>query len=127
MRRPGPTLRLLLALLFGLACHGSPAPRPTAGPAADVPLTIVNHNWQDITILIVHDGVTERIGLAVSASKTDFILPWRDFASHGTVSLIADPVGDPNRYYSDNLLVQAGQQIVWTLETDLYRSSIGVY
>jgi hypothetical protein len=126
MRRSRLTLAIVLAVV-GLACHGSPQPRPTAGPAADVPLTVVNHNWQDVTILIVHDGVTERIGLAVSASDANFILPWRYFASRSTVYLIADPVGDPSQYNSDNLLVQPGQQIVWTLETDLYRSSIGVY
>jgi hypothetical protein len=125
MRRSRLTLAIVLAAV-GLACHGTPQPRPT-GPAADVALTVVNHNWQDVTILIVHDGVTERVGLAVSASTADFMLPWRYFVSRGTVYLIADPVGDPSQYNSDNLLVQPGQQIVWTLETDLYRSSIGVY
>jgi len=118
--------RILLLASIALACSRAPAPRPT-GPEADVPLTIVNHNWQDIVIYIAHDGVVQRVAQVTAVSKSDYILPWRYFSSQSTVYLIADPVGSTVVHYSDNLLVQPGQQIVWTLEDDLSRSSVGVY
>ena len=126
------TARVLLvgtAMALGCGRHAAPsaAPGPEPNQTADIALVVTNHKWQDITIFASHDGVTERVGQVAVARTTTFTIPARMVVSQGPFYLIADPVGDPTPYTSDNILVRPGQEIVWILEEDLLRSSLGVY
>ena len=55
------------------------------------------------------------------------MFPYRSSASGTDVRLRADPIGGPSAFTSENLLVQPGQWIKWTLESDLTRSFLAVY
>ncbi len=43
------------------------------------------------------------------------------------IQLFGDAIGNDTYARTDILVVQAGQYIEWTLETDLRRSSVGVF
>ncbi|MFI5209630.1 MAG: hypothetical protein ACHQ2E_04215, partial [Gemmatimonadales bacterium] len=59
-----------LALLAACARSKDNPPAPSSWANAKVGLVVENHNFSDIRIYIVHDGVSERIGM-VTAAKTE--------------------------------------------------------
>lgn len=117
-----PSLGLAVALL---GCRHGSAPGP-APPArfTEVGLEVVNHHWGDVRIYAIHDGVAERVGMVTAVSTESFILPGRYFNSGGLIRLRAWPIGDPTFFTSEALQIQPGQMIIWTLETQLDRSSV---
>ena len=113
----------LAALLAG--CHrGTPAGPAPAMRYTEVGLEVENHYWGDVRIYVLHDGVAERIGMVSAASDASFVLPGRFFLSGGPIRLRAWPVASPTSFTSEAIQVLPDQLIVWTLETQLERSSV---
>lgn len=125
--RTCPTLSVALTTLLLLGCT---AQHPAAGasPSADaqVAIEVENHNWADVVVYLVRGGQRSRLGLVSSLNKGVFTVPFRQL-SEGTSRLQAHPIGGGRDVTSDHLLLQAGQAVQWTLESDLSRSSLGVY
>jgi hypothetical protein len=135
--RSARTLRLraaLAVLLFAVsACfifnRGSKA---AAAPAIDVPegeiaLSVTNHNYLDVVVYVLHDGLQTRVGTVTGSSSTVFFLPARLLGQAREIQLLGDAIGNDAYARTDILVVQRGQYIEWTLETDLRRSSVGVF
>jgi len=126
--------RLLLLAAFplaGPACHHAARetirpPAPSAA-AADIPLEIANHNWLDVIIYVVHDGQRTRVGTANASSSASFTLPGRMLGVGREIRLWGHPIGGTGGTLTETVVVQPGQWIEWTLESDLNRSAIGVY
>jgi hypothetical protein len=122
---------LLLALVLSAGCHrASEDSDRTPAPAAqinEVPLEVVNHHWLDVTIYVVRDGQPARVGIANATSSASFVLPSRLLGQGGEVRLLGRPIGGSEGAVSETVVVQPGQLIEWTLESDLSRSTIGVY
>jgi len=128
MRRLSFTcLALLLLWTTGCAHHGPPAGTVPSGATGSVVLVVENHHWNDVVVHLLHDGVADRIGLATAVETSTFVIPSRQLGSGGAIQLRAHPVGAPDSYTTELLTVQPGQQIQWTLESDLTRSSVGVH
>jgi hypothetical protein len=128
-------LRVALAalLLAAPACfvfnRGSKA---AAAPAIDVPegeiaLSVTNHNYLDVVIYVLHDGLHTRVGTVTGSSATVLFLPMRLLGHGREIELYGDAIGNEAYARTDILVVQPGQYIEWTLESDLRRSSVGVY
>jgi hypothetical protein len=116
---------LLVLLCLTPACrHRADLAPSESWRTAEVTLVVVNHNWNDIRIYLLHDGIEERVGLVSAASNATFFLPGRDFASGGGFQLRASPLADPVGFTSEPLVIQPNQILTWTLETQLPRSSI---
>ena len=108
----------------GLLTRDSP-PKP-APLHADVLVEVENHNWSDITIYLMTGGLPQRVGMVTALTTASFALPSHRLHTAGSVRLRALPVaGQP--FTSEDILVQPGQAITWTLESDLDRSSLAVY
>jgi len=125
----GSRLLLLLAVAAVPACHHAQRdaePDPEMAPV-DVPLEIDNHNWLDVIIYAVHDGERSRVGIANASSQSSFVLPARLMGQGHEVRLLGHPIGGTGGTITETVVVQPGQYIEWTLETDLNRSAIGVY
>jgi hypothetical protein len=121
---------LLLALpLSGTACHHTAAAHahPTPEGPPDVPLEIANHNWLDVIIYVVRDGQPMRVGIANASSSASFSLPARLLGQGREIRLWGHPIGGTGGTLTESVVVQPGQWIEWTLESDLSRSAIGVY
>jgi hypothetical protein len=94
---------------------------------AEISLVVENHHWNDVVVSVLHDGVVERIGLATAVKTTTFVIPSRRLGAAGLIRLRGHPVGAPDDHTTDAFLVQPGQEIQWTLESDLARSSVAVH
>jgi len=118
-------LAISCLLLAGCARGSKEASRPL--PSGPTPLRVENHNWLDVTIYVVHDGQRSRLGSATAAKTTDFSIEPYLLGQLGVIQLIADPVGSEQSIASPTVTVGAGTRLVWTLQTDLSRSSLAVY
>jgi hypothetical protein len=119
----------LIAILLGCAGkskNGETEVEPSRADA-EVALEVENHGWSDIVIYLVRGGATDRLGMVGSLNTKTFVFPFRRLGTGSDVRLRAYPIGGPRSFTSENLLVQPGQWIKWTLESDLTRSFLGVY
>ncbi len=116
---------LLLTLLAAGGCH--PRQRGEVEPDADITLDVINHNWLDVTVYVLHDGERTRLGLVTASSTQSFTLLARLVGQSHELALLGEAVGSRDAARTEVLSVRPGQRIEWTLESDLRRSSIGVY
>jgi hypothetical protein len=94
---------------------------------AEVALEVENHGWSDIVISLVRGTAVERLGMVGGLDSETFIFPFRRLGVGTDVRLRAYPIGGPGPFTSENLLLQPGQMVKWTLESDLSRSFLAVY
>ena len=128
-------LRAVLAALLvaAPACfvfnRGSKAAAAPAieAPEGEIALSVTNHNYLDVVIYVLHDGLHTRVGTVTGSSATVFFLPMRLLGHGREIELYGDAIGNEAYARTDILVVQPGQYIEWTLESDLRRSSVGVY
>jgi|SRR5712664_899592 len=115
-----------VALLAGtVACFGRHHEK--AEPVSDIPLKVTNRNWLDVVIYVLHDGQRTRVGTVTGSSSQEFALPSRLVGQSHELALLGEAIGSNDVARTERLTIQAGQYIEWTLETDLRRSSVGVY
>ena len=124
------TARILLVLVLlgssGCARHGTESD-PAPESRAEVALVVEDHHWNDVIIYVLHDGVADRIGLATAVKTSTFIIAGRRLGTSGLVQLRGHAVGAPDYHTTDAFVVRPGQEIEWTLESDLARSSVAVH
>jgi hypothetical protein len=102
------------------------APRPGVS-AGEFALDVTNHNFLDVVVYVLHDGQQTRVGTVTGSSSATFYLPARLLGQGREIQLVGHPIGGTDLAQSETIVVQPGQYIAWTLETDLRRSSVGVY
>ena len=96
-------------------------------PEAEIALRVTNHNFLDVTVYALHNGQRTRVGTVTGSSSQVFYLPARLLGLGREIQLFGDPIGSTDFAVTETLIIQPGQYIEWTLETDLRRSSVGVY
>jgi hypothetical protein len=120
-------------LVAGSACflfkHRQAGPPDVAPPAreGEFALSVTNHNFLDVVIYLVHDGQQTRVGTVTGSSSQVFYLRARLLGMGREIRLLGHPIGGQTVARTETLVVQPGQYVEWTLETDLARSSVGVY
>ncbi len=121
--------RFTLMVLASVACarHGVSSDHAGARSATEVVLVVDNHHWNDVIISALHDGIVDRIGMATAVKVSTFVLSSRRLGTSGIVRLRAHAVGAPDDHTSDAFPIQPGQEIQWTLESDLAHSSVAVH
>jgi len=130
-----PAGRLGAATLAALLCaaaacwwHRKPsAEAVVAAPAGEIALQVTNHNFLDVVVYVVHDGQRTRVGTVTGSSSQIFYFPVRLLGQGHEIQLYGDAIGSPDFARTERLTIQPGQYIEWTLESDLRRSSVGVY
>ena len=70
-------------------------------------------------ISLVRGTAVERLGMVGGLKSETFVFPYRKLGVGTDVRLRAYPIGGPSAFTSENLLVQPGQWVKWTLESDL--------
>jgi len=115
---------LLLAASGCFIFHrGKSDPRPGVDvPAGEIALNVTNHNYLDVVIYVLHDGQQTRVGIVTGSSSSLL------FVGMGhELQLYGRAIGSDAFARTETLILQPGQYIEWTLETDLRRSSVGVF
>ncbi len=103
------------------------AATPPASPAGEIALAVTNHNFLDVVVYVLHDGQQTRVGTVTGSSSAIFYLPGRLLGQGRELQLFGHPIGGTDLARTETIVVQPGQYIEWTLETDLRRSSVGVF
>lgn len=123
-----------VALLLGTSgCfifhhHGKSDPQPGFDvPAGEIALNITNHNYLDVVIYVLHDGQQTRVGTVTGSSASLLFVPIRLLGMGHELQLYGRTIGSDAFVRTQTLILQPGQYIEWTLETDLRRSSVGVF
>jgi len=99
----GIALLTLLALVS--ACGGRAARRsPTGEP---VTVEVDNQNYLDVVVFALRDGTSARLGDVSGLMRGTFDVP-DHLIVVGTVRLLVDPVGSPQAYLTDPILVSPG-------------------
>jgi len=130
LRLPAALAVLLLAApaCFIFNKEGKAASSPAGNvPEGEIALSVTNHNYLDVVVYVLHDGVQTRVGTVTGSSSAVFFLPARLLGQAREIQLYGDAIGSDAFARTDILVVQRGQYIEWTLETDLRRSSVGVF
>ena len=121
---------LLLAapacFLFNRGTKAAASPTYDA-PEGEIALSVTNHNYLDVVVYVVHDGQQTRVGMVTGSSDAVFFVPARLLGMGREVQLYGRAIGSDAVARTQTLIVQPGQYIEWTLQTDLRRSSVGVY
>jgi hypothetical protein len=119
---------LVVSVSAVVGCHHAPPPETNGEmPTGEIAVQVVNHNFADMVIYLLDNGVRNRLGTAYAAGTGVFFIPWARVASNGTLRLIADLIGGTRSAVTDRLTVRPGSMVVWTIENVLAQSSVGVY
>lgn len=128
------TLGLAAGTIVGCALHRAPPASPSASSPADsiapvdsLVLEIENHNWSDIVVYVLHDGVTSRLAQVTAGRSLSMPLQARHVGAMGTLRLAVHPIGGTSDYTSESLSLRTGNTIRLTVESKVGHSSVAVW
>ena len=107
-------------LIFG---RHSDSSRPSD---TDTMVEVENHHWNDVVVYLMNCNQSQRLGMVTGVSTNRFSFPYRHIASGGRLRLRAHPIGGDS-FTSEDVVIQPGQSVKWTLESDLRRSSLAIF
>lgn len=121
-----------LALALVAACFlphrkAASSQTPPTVRQTEFAVRVTNHNYLDVVVYVLHHGQHTRVGTVIGSSSELFMLPARLLVQGGEIQLYGDPIGSEDYAITETLVVQPGQYVEWTLETDLKRSSVAVF
>jgi hypothetical protein len=140
-RRLQPLLFVVVVLggtLAAAACSPNrtpEAPDPEMAQA-DVLVVVNNKTYNDYDIFAVHDGQVTRFGQVTASSKVSLVMPRTYLGQGRQVRLRGEPIGGNRRvtlnsnvvnakpFTSEQVVVQPGMSMEWTLEQDLSHSAL---
>lgn len=127
-------IRILAACSLGVAAvpacglfSARQAEKSLSPAGSEIMLEVKSHHWNDIVIYLMNGSQSRRVGMVAGVSTARFVFPYRQLVSGGRARLRAYAVGGGGSITSEDLLVQQGQWIKLTLESDLARSSLAVH
>jgi hypothetical protein len=120
----------LLAAAFLSACARRNAiteePLATA-PADAVVLEVENHNWADIVLYVVHDGVHTRFAQVAATQNVSMKIPPQLHGQMGVIRIAARRIGGLDSFVSQAISLRGNASVRFTIESNLARSSVGVW
>jgi hypothetical protein len=102
-------------------------PPPPAAPAGPIVLEVENHNWADVILYVVHDGVQTRFTQVAAAHNASIEIPERLQGQMGVIRIAARRIGGTDSFVSQALSLRGNSSVRVTIESNLNRSSVGVW
>ena len=116
------------ALLTACARRHSIAEEPTPEPEPDhVVLEVENHNWADVVLYVVHDGVHTRFAQVAAARNMSMKIPPQLQGQMGVIRIAARRIGGTDSFVSQAISLRGNSSVRFTIESSLNRSSVGVW
>lgn len=121
----------LLAAAFLSACARRSAiveePALATSPADAVVLEVENHNWADIVLYVVHDGVHTRFAQVAATHNVSMKIPPQLHGQMGVIRIAARRIGGTDSFVSQAISLRGNASVRFTIESNLARSSVGVW
>lgn len=95
--------------------------------AEPIVLEVENHNWADVVLYVVHDGVQTRFTQVAAAHKLSIEIPPRLQGQMGVIRIAARRIGGTDSYVSQALSIRGSSAVRLTIESSLNHSSVGVW
>jgi hypothetical protein len=96
-------------------------------PTDPVKLQVENHNWADIVLYIVHDGIQTRFTQIAAAHDVSLDIPPQLQGQMGVIRLAIRRIGGTDSYTSQAISLRGNSEVRFTIESSLSRSSVGVW
>ncbi len=100
------------------------APPPPADP---VVLEVENHNWADVVLYVVHDGVQTRFAQVAAAHNVSIKIPPQLQGQMGVIRIAVRRIGGTDSFVSQPISLRGNSAVRFTIESSLSRSSVGVW
>lgn len=127
MRTYRTLLGPLVAVLLAAGCANA---RPATGPQpAETKTTVqvTNHNWSDMVVYAVHNGLRVRLGMVTSMSSRRMAVPRNLALATGDFRLAVDPIGSSQGFVTQPLQIRPGSRIEFNIQNNLPISSYSVW
>jgi hypothetical protein len=99
----------------------------SAQEPAEVGIQVDNRFAASLTIYLHSGGTSLRLGQVNIQEVQSFVVPWRRLRADGVFFLRAEVIGSSERTVTEDLRVQPGQVVRWTLAPNLGMSSVTVF
>lgn len=121
-----------VAVAFLSACarrHAITEEPPLVMLSADDPvvLEVENHNWADVVLYVVHDGVQTRFAQVAAAHNVSMKIPPQLQGQMGVIRIAARRIGGTDSFVSQAISLRGSSAVRLTIESSLSRSSVGVW
>jgi hypothetical protein len=103
------------------------AAAPPTVPAAPITLEVENHNWADVVLYVVHDGVQTRFTQVAAAHNASIEIPERLQGQMGVIKIAVRRIGGNDSFISQAISLRGNSEVRFTIESNLNRSSVGVW
>ena len=90
-------------------------------------VSVTNRNWSDVRVFLQRASSRFRLGTVTSNRTTRFEIPPGQLAEGGSVRVVAEVIGTFERIATDEVRVQSGLVIEWTIENALQYSTMVHY
>lgn len=88
---------------------------------------VTNHNWSDIELFAVRNGVRRSLGVVGAAQQATVLVAEDMLDTDGRLQLAARVQGTRELKIMDPVRVPNGDYLEWSLENDAARSSMGYF
>jgi hypothetical protein len=96
-------------------------------PMPPVVLQVENHNWADVVLYVVHDGVETRFAQVAAAHNLSVEIPGSLQGQMGVIQIAARRIGGTDSYLSQSISLRGNSAVRFTIESTLNHSSVGVW
>lgn len=128
--RPASPVLVVTVLVVAWAGSGCArrSPSPFGGQRSEEPirLEIENGNYLDVTVYVMPDGASHRIGQVTGASSTTLVVPRSLVPASGRFRLLVSPIGSREAYLSEDILAMPGDVVQLRVASVLRMSSWSV-
>jgi hypothetical protein len=117
---------ILVVLVLG-GCGGrSRSPFRAGGGDEAIRVEVRNDNFLDVTVYVLPDGVSHRIGDVTGSSSATLDVPARLIFAATSMRLLVNPIGSREAYLSEEIPVSPGDLIRLNVASQIRMSSWSV-
>jgi hypothetical protein len=96
-------------------------------PPTPVVLEVENHNWADVVLYVVHDGIQTRFAQVAAAHNASIEIPSQLQGQMGIIRIAARRIGGTDSFLSQAISLRGNSAVRFTIESNLNHSSVGVW
>ena len=121
----------IAAAIFLLGCagrnHSDELASIAAAPLTPIVLEVENHNWADVVLYVLHDGVQTRLTQVSAAHDLSIEIPPQLQGEMGIIRFALRRIGGKDSFVTESISLRGGSAVRLTIESNINRSTVGVW